>query len=448
MSDYSVVIVGGSAAGLAAAITSRRQYPDKKVLVIRKEAKVLVPCGIPYIFGTVGSTDKNLIPDAVLEKNGVDLLIDDVMSIDREASAVKTAGGKNIPYDRLVLATGSSASRPPIPGADAEGVYFIEKNVDYLDKLQAQLANVKNLVLIGGGYIGVEVGDECKKSGVEKVTIVEMLSHCLMLAYDEDVASGVDSYLAERGLNLRTDTKVSAIKTENGKAIGVELDGGEVIDAEMVILSVGAFAEVSLAKEAGLELGPMKSVEVDRFMRTSDPKIFACGDCAEKRSFFGGRPCNIKLASIACSEGRIAAANLFGTRRENFGSIGVYGTAIGERAYLAAGLTETCARDQGYEVVVGVAEAPDRHPGGMPGMHPLKLKLVFEKRSGVILGGQIVGGLSSAEMVNTLSMCIQNRMTAEDIATFQPGTHPAMTASPVVHQIFNAAEMAIKNAQT
>jgi len=178
-------------------------------------------------------------------------------------------------------------------------------------------------------------------------------------------------------------------------------------------------------------------------MRTVDEHIFACGDCAEKLSFFGGCPCPLKLASIATAEARIAGANLFGIRRENIGTVGVWSTCIGETAFATAGLTESLADERGYSVVVGLAEAPNRHPGGMPGMTEMRVKLVFEARSGVLLGGQVMGDKAAGELINGISACVQRRMTADDIATFQTGTHPALTASPIAYQFVNAAEAAI-----
>ena len=144
-------------------------------------------------------------------------------------------------------------------------------------------------------------------------------------------------------------------------------------------------------------------------------------------------------------EARIAGANLYGKRRENPGVVGVFSTAIENMALGMAGLSEKLAIENGYEVVVGETEAVNRHPGGMPGAAKTKVKLIFNKKTGEILGGQIRGGDSTGEMVNTISACIQKKMTADDIATFQLGTHPAVTASPIAYQIVNAAELAIKD---
>ena len=159
-----IAIVGGSAAGLTAAITARRHCPDKKVLLVRKEKQVLIPCGIPYIFGTVGSPQKNLIGDAVLEKNNVELLLAEATNIDREGRVLHTTEG-DVGYERLILATGSRPVIPPIPGLDLDGVYGVVKDVEYLSGLQQRLETAKDVVIIGGGFIGIEFADEVNKAG-------------------------------------------------------------------------------------------------------------------------------------------------------------------------------------------------------------------------------------------------------------------------------------------
>ena len=442
MTHKDVVVIGGSAAGITAAITASRHYPEKKRLVIRQEEQVLIPCGIPYIFGTVGSPEKNLIPDEVLAKNGIELLIDEVTEVDREKGEVKTAGGETIAYDRLIMATGSLPAMPPVPGFQLSNVFPVLKDVAQLRKMQQVLKDVSDLVIIGGGFIGVEFADECNKALQASVSIVEMLPRCLMLAYDEEFCAQAEQLLSERGITLITDAKVARIMGED-RVEGVELADGRALPAQAVILGIGATANVNVAKNAGLPIGPTGGIAVDRTMRTSDPRVFACGDCAEKFSFFGGRPSPLKLASIATAEARVAGANLFGIRRENIGTVGVWSTVIGETAFATAGLTESLAARHGYDYVVGTADAINRHPGGMPGARAMKVKLVFERRNGVILGGQVMGDKAAGEVINAISACVQQRMTAEDIAMFQTGTHPALTASPIAYQFVNAAEAAI-----
>jgi len=442
MKQGDIVVIGGSAAGLTAAITARRHYPDRKVLIVRREKQVLIPCGIPYIFGTVGSPQKNLIGDAVLEKNGIELLLAEATDIDREQKVLHTTDGE-VSYERLVLATGSRPVMLPIPGCDLKGVYSIVKDVEYLSGLQQQLEVAKNVVVIGGGFIGIEFADEINKAGDKQVTVIEIAPHCLSLAYDEEFCAEMEKVVTSRGVHIHTSARVERIDGD-GRAERVVLSDGTEVETDVVILGVGAAANVDLAKKAGLRIGLTGSVAVDRTMQTSDKSIFACGDCAEKISFFGGRPSPLKLASIATFEARIVGANLFGIRRENVGTVGVWSTAVGEVALATAGLTEAMARKHGYDVVATTIQGPNRHPGTMPGAANTKAKLVFERHSGVLLGGQVMGDVAAGEIINAISACVQSRMTAEDISTFQVGTHPALTASPIAYHMVNAAEMAIK----
>ena len=437
-----VIVIGGSAAGLTAAITSRRHYPDKSVLVIRKEKEVLIPCGIPYIFGTLGSCNKNLIPDAALEKNSIELLIDEVTNIDTESKTITTKKGEKTKYDRLVIATGSEPLSPPIPGSDKQGVYAIKKDVTHLQKMISELDRSKNVVILGSGFIGVELAEECKKNRDVNITILARSNRCLRSPYDEGFSTEAEKCLIDEGVNILKQETAEAFLGDHSVE-KVKLSSGKEIPADMVILGIGCTANTKLAKMAGLELGPTKGVAVNRYMQTSDPDIYACGDCAEKVSFFDGKPSKLKLASIATTEARIAASNLFQTRRMNSGVIGVYSTMLNDHAFSGAGLTEHQARSQGYDVIVGEANSPNRHPGGMKGMAPLKVKLVFEAGTQVLLGGQASGAKSAGELINAISACIMHRMTADDIAQFQTGTHPGLTASPIAYQLVNAAEMAI-----
>ena len=445
MTKADIVVLGGSAAGITAAITARRHHPDKKILLVRMEKQVSIPCGIPYVFGTLGSPEKNLIPDAVLETNRIDLLIAEATKIAPERHVLVTSDG-DVKYERLILATGSLPTQPPIPGVDLDGVFPILKDVEHLRLLQERLAQAKDIVIIGGGFIGIEFADEINKIDSKNVTVLELAPYCLSLSYDPEFCTEMEDMLRSRGITVRTSATVQRI-TGNGHVSSVQLKDGSSVPADLVILGIGARANVELAKEAGLRLGLTGGVAVVRTMQTSDAAIFACGDCAEKISFFGGGPSLLKLASIAQLEARIAGANVFGLRRESDGTLGVWSTAVGDLAMGTAGLTESMAKDRGYQVVCGAVETPDRHPGGMPGAAPMKVKLVFESHSQVLIGGQVRGSVSIGEMINAIAACVQKRMTAEDIAMFQMGTHPALTASPIAYPLVNAAEVAISQMQ-
>jgi len=440
MKKADVVIVGGSAAGIEAAITAQKQYPSKSVIVVRKEEKTLVPCGIPYIMGTLGSADKDVIPTALL--GDAELIVDEVTSIDREAKSVTTAGGETIGYDRLVLATGSRPVVPPIPGADLNNVFTIRKEIDYLEQLQEALKQAKDVVVVGGGFIGAEFADECRKMGLN-VIVVELLEHCLYLNCDEDFCIRIEDKMKEVGVQVNTTCRVKSIFGD--KTVDyVECEKGLRFKADVVILAIGVVPNTELARDAGLEIGEQKGIWVDQYMITSDPNIFAIGDCAEKFCFFTGKPTATRLASVATREARIAGANLFQSRRRrNQGTIGVFGTMIADTAVGVAGLTERAARNLGFDLVIGEAAAVDRHPGSMPGARELRVKLIFDRSSAKLIGGEACGGITAGEIANVMAQAITGEMTWDDMATAQIGTHPALTASPLVYQIVNAAEEAV-----
>jgi pyruvate/2-oxoglutarate dehydrogenase complex dihydrolipoamide dehydrogenase (E3) component len=441
MKQSDIVIIGGSAAGIPAAITCRRHYPDKKVLLIRKEKNVQIPCGIPYIYGTVDSPENNMIPDKIITNNGIELLVDEAKKIDRDNKNILTESGENVVYDKLILATGSLPLNLPIPSLEKENVFMIKKDYVYLENLLNRLDNAKDIVILGGGFIGVEFADECKKRRDANVTIVELLPHCLMLAFEEEFCKEAEKALDERGINVITGVRLDEVLGDK-KVTGVKLSNGQEIRADVLIAAVGVKPNVALAENAGLKVD-RGGIVVDSMMMTSDENIYACGDCTSKKSFFSDEPSGLKLASIASMEARIAGANLFVKKRENMGVVGVFSTVIGQKTFGMAGLNEKTAKDSGFDIVVGQAESPNRHPTRMPGMANMKVKLIFNKKTGELLGGQVRGGHSAGELVNTISACIQKRMTADDIATFQIGTHPAVTASPIAYQLVNAAEVAL-----
>ncbi|OPL15248.1 MAG: pyridine nucleotide-disulfide oxidoreductase [delta proteobacterium MLS_D] len=442
MKKADVVILGGLS-GISAGMSCKRHYPDKKVILVRKEGTVLIPCGIPYIYGTVGGPENNVIPDGLLENVGIELVQGEAVDVDREKKTVIMKGGDTIEYDKLVFATGSVPLVPPIPGVDKKNVYPVKKEFDYLSDVYKAMQDVKDLVIIGGGFIGMEFADECRKGRDINVTVVEAMSHCLQAAMDDEFCELAQEKLQEAGVNILVNETVEAILGD-GEVTGVKLANGSEIKADMVILGIGAVPNTELANRAGLELGFRNTIRVDRYMRTyTDPNVFACGDCAEKASFFDGKPSGVMLASIATSEARIAGANLYSPTHHNSGVISVFSTVINGMAFGVAGLTERCSEQIGAKIIITTAEAPDTHPGGMPNSCLTKAKLIFSKDTGVILGGSICGGKSVGEMINVVSACIMHKMTADDIVKFQMGTHPALTSSPIMYPIVNAACKAV-----
>ena len=440
-----VVVIGGSAAGLTAAISVRSFYPDRSVTVIRKGENILVPCGIPYVFGSLDSVDENYLPEKPYAALEVGKVVDAAVEVDVEAHTVKTAGGETVEYGKLLLTTGSKPARIPLEGQDLEGVYYVEKDAEALKRLREKVVASQKIVIVGGGFIGVEFADDIIKMGRKEVHVVEMLPHCLALAFDEEYCEAAEAQLSQQGVQVHTGARVKRIVGE-GSVKGVEIEGAGTIDADMVIVAIGARPESELAKNAGIQVDAKGSIVVDGLMRTSAPDVFAAGDCAQKRCFFTGRLIPGLLASIACMEARTAALAMYdpGSSSVNHGAILAFSTKVGDVAFGCAGMVEARAKREGFDCIVGTAESVDRHPGGLPGAHKVTSKLIFSRNSRVILGGEVMGGPGAGEMVNVIAGAIQSKLRMEELVTMQLATHPLLTSSPIAYTLLPAAANALK----
>lgn len=447
MTHKDVIIIGGSAAGLAVANAGKTSYPEKSFLLLRNEEKVMVPCGIPYIFGSLNSSNQNVMPaDAMYDKLGIEYRTAHVNSINRQKKTIVLENGEEVGYEKLVLATGSTPKVPSwLKGADMENIYTIPKNKVYLDEMKDKLENAQKVVTIGAGFIGVEMSDELQKAGKD-VTLVEKLPNILGVAFDEEIATKAEDILKEQGIHIHAGKGVKEITGANGKADSVILEDGQKLEADAIILAMGYDPNSKLAADAGLNLEMNHTISVDEYMRTSDPDIIAVGDCAEKRHFVTRKLTGIMLASTACAEGRIAGMNLFklSVVKTFSGTISIYSTAIEDYALGTAGITEREAKAEGFDIITGYFEGMDRHPGKLPGMHNQAVKLIVAHESGVIIGAEAIGGNSVGELTNLLGFIIQSRTTIQTLITSQIGTHPMLTGSPAAYPLMKAAEMAYK----
>lgn len=442
MKTTDVLIIGGSAAGMVAALTGKSSWPKKNFILVKKQKEVMVPCGIPYIFGTLDCSDQNIMPvDTMLSKAGIESVIGEVTKINKDEKTVDMAGGEKIQYDKLVIATGSIPLKPNwLKGGDRKNVYVIPKEKVYLDEMKVNLEKAKNVVVIGAGFIGVEFSDELTKRGY-KVTLVEKLPDILMLAFDKELSKKIEEILRARGVNIITGNGIKEIAGRE-KVESVILENGEIIEADAVILTVGYKPNVELARKADIYVDESGFIAVDEYMRTHVKDIFAVGDCAQKRDFVTRARVSTMLASTACAEARIAGMNLFNLNvvKTFSGTIAIYSTAVGNTGFGTAGITEARAKEEGIDSITGTFEGVDRHPGNLPDAHKQLVKLIAARQSGVIIGGEVIGGLSAGELTNVLGLIIQNRMTVNSLLTSQIGTHPCLTASPAGYPLIKAAE--------
>jgi NADPH-dependent 2,4-dienoyl-CoA reductase/sulfur reductase-like enzyme len=446
MKKTDVLVIGGSAAGLVSALTVKSNNPEKSVMVIRKEEKVMIPCGIPYIFGTIGTSEKNILPDAGLHKLGVDIKVDEVTSVDTDKKIAQTASGEEITYEKLILATGSMPTMPKwLKGTEFNNVFTIPKSKIYLDDFYKAIENMKKIVIVGAGFIGVELADELNKKGFE-VTIIEIQPRILGLAFDEEFAAHASDKLSTRGVNIKTSVGIKEILGKDNKVTGALLDNGSTIEADAVVLSLGYKPNTNLAGEMGVELNELGFIKTDQYKRTSESDIFAVGDCSEKRDFLTGILSQTMLASTACAEARVAGLNIFSlsTISTFRGTIGIYSTSIGDAAYGVAGLNEVSAKKEGFDVVCGSFTGMDTHPGCLEHSQKQTVKLIVAKNNGMILGGEALGGRSVGELTNVIGLAIQNNMTINDLLVAQIGTQPMLTASPAGYPLIKAAEIVAK----
>ncbi|MFH1879003.1 MAG: FAD-dependent oxidoreductase [Candidatus Omnitrophota bacterium] len=438
-----VLIVGGGPSGIVCAATVKRYYPDKDILVMKNVANGCIPCGIPYMFWSLKNPDDNKLGLDALKKNNIEVVIDEAVKINRGLKKVTAKSGEEYEYEKLVLASGSVPIKPAISGIEKEGVYPIYKDMDYLRGTVAEFKKAKNVLVLGGGFIGVEFADEISKINGINVCIAEVFPHLLANSFDDEFSLLVEEKLKSRGVTVLTNTKVIEFLGKE-KVEGVLFENGKKLKADSVILGVGARPDTTLATEAGLDLGRGKGIWVDEYMRTADPDIFAVGDCAGKRDFYTRKDIPVMLASTATAEARIAGANLYQLKvvRENKGTIAIYSTYVDGLVLGSAGLTEISAKKEGFEIISGNTESIDKHPGSLPGANKIRVKLIFSKQSGILMGGQAAGGISAGEVINIIGMAIQQRVSVTELETLQMATHPYLTSAPTMYPVVLAAQNA------
>ena len=420
-----VVIIGGVAGGASCAARLRRQDEHAEIVLLeRGEYISYANCGLPYHVSDVIPSKRALLlqsPDVMRARFNIDVRVNnEAVAIDRARKTVRVRRGDGggpyeESYDTLVIATGSSPVRPPIPGIDSPRVMTLW-TVDDAERMRA-LALSKNLsaaAVVGGGFIGLEMAENLRLAGLE-VTLVEALQQ-VMPPLDVEMALPLHAHLRQNGVKLRLGDGVEAFE-ETGNGVNVKLKSGKTVAAEMVVLAIGVRPNGALAKEAGLELNARGGVIVDEFLRTSDPSIYAVGDVIEVNEPVLGGKTMIPLAGPANRQGRIAADNISGGEETYSGTQGtsvakVFGltaasTGVNEKTLAARGMAS--GRDYGRVIIV-----QNHHAAYYPGAEPMVLKLLFAKDGSRILGAQIVGaeGVDKRIDVIATAMCLGAPVTA------------------------------------
>jgi len=442
--NVNVIVIGGGPAGIITALTAKSVYPEKSVCVIKDIGDGVIPCAIPYMMHTLKDPNQNTMGNMPLEKAGIDIIVGKVVSFDPEAHSVTLESGQVLNYERLVLATGTEAVLPPIPGIEREGVFTICKSLSAMTELRQKVHKAKHVVIIGGGFIGAEFADELSHDSRTAVHVVEIMPKILVTAFDDEFCDEVARVLGSKGIHTHCGNRVLSIDGKS-QVESVTLENGKNIQTDMVLVSIGATPASDLAQKAGLRIVENGSIWVDEYMRTDAEDVFAVGDCAVKRDFFTRKAAPVWLASTATAEARNAGTNIYGIRvlHQIQGTIAAFSTQIGGVSFASAGMTCRACQKEGFRYVTATAVAPDRHPGILPGASELKVKLVFADRSGIILGGQVSGGPSAGELINMIALAIQKKVTVRELDMLQIATHPLLTSAPTVHPLINAAHKAL-----
>jgi NADPH-dependent 2,4-dienoyl-CoA reductase/sulfur reductase-like enzyme/rhodanese-related sulfurtransferase len=426
-----VVIIGGVAAGPKVGSRVHRICPEADVTLIEKgEFLSYAGCGLPYYVSGVVKEQKELMstPIGVVRdpvffrkvKNVNVLNRTEAIGVDRQRKEVtvvrRTEGGarveQKIPYDKLVLATGSRPIIPPLEGVTLQNVFTLQ-NVEDAEAVRTALAEgrAKDVVIVGGGLIGLEMTEALVEKGC-RVTILEKLPQILPIM-DRELAEQVTRYLETRGVKVKTSTTMTALKGDG--RVEVVVTGEGEIPCDFVIMSVGVRPNAGLARAAGLDIGPTGGIKVNEMMRTSDPDIFAAGDCVEMTNLVTGKPCFIPLGSTANKQGRVAANNICGFKDRFPGVLGstvckLFAFNIGR-----TGLGEEEARREGFDVATVLSPAPDKAHYYFDAK-PVMLKLVIDRKTRRLLGAQAVGPGVVDKRIDVAATAITARMTVDDIA--------------------------------
>ncbi len=447
-----LVVIGGCAAGMSAASKARRLNPDLEIVVYEKTGFVsYASCGLPYyVSGLIEDHNKLVVrTPAQFAKQGVEVhLHHEVTEIDTEnrrvrvTNLLKDGGGSRYEsYDKLLVATGGRpAMLPDFSLGNLGGVFVlraVEDGVAIRDFIQRE--KPKHALIIGAGYIGVEIAESFHELGLETTVIGRPPQ--VLKRFDSDMAQLVQDELESKGIRLSLGDEVKALEGDAQGRVRRVISSKGAFEADLVLLAMGVRPNAALAKTAGVALGETGAIATDSQMRTNLSGVFAAGDCAEAYHRVTGRGTYIPLATTANKQGRVAGTNLGGGHAQFEGIVGTAITKVLDVYAALTGLAEKEARELGYAVQSTTIQAGSRahyYPGGRP-MH---VKLVVEEGSGRLLGGQIVGDEGAGPRINVLATALHKGMTVEELSRLDLAYVPPI--APVWDPLLVAANVALK----
>lgn len=430
-----VIIIGGVAGGATTAARIRRVDESAEIILLEKGKYIsYANCGLPYYIGGVIEEREKLFvqtPEAFSTRFRVDVRTEnEVIFIDRKRKTVTVRQSSEDTYeesyDKLLISTGASPVRPPLPGIDLSGIFTL-RNVADTDKIKAYIDShaPRQAVVVGAGFIGLEMAENLHTQGA-KVSIVEM-GNQVMAPIDFSMASLVHQHLMDKGVNLYLEQAVASFERD-GKGLKVTFKNGQSIAADIVILSIGVRPETNLARAAGLTIGPAGGIAVNDYLQTSDESIYAIGDAIEYRHPITGKPWLNYLAGPANRQGRIAADNILGAKIAYEGSIGTSIAKVFDMTVASTGLPGKRLRVEGIDYMSSTIH-PSSHAGYYPDAMPMSIKITFDKQTGRLYGGQIVGYDGVDKRIDELALVIKHEGTIYDLMKVEQAYAPPFSSA-------------------
>jgi NADPH-dependent 2,4-dienoyl-CoA reductase/sulfur reductase-like enzyme/rhodanese-related sulfurtransferase len=445
MMKKRLLVIGGVAAGPKAAAKARRCDPEMEIIVYQEEAEIsYAGCGLPYYISGVVKERSELLSRTAGQFAMDGIRIQKHRRIEEIDIAKRTLSGRNLEsgeiftdrFDRLVLATGAQPIRPKIEGLDLKNVFYLRSIFD-ADSIVEHIRSedIRNVVIAGGGYIGLEMAESLLQLG-KKVTIIELAPQILTL-FDEDFAGILRQYLEKKGVKIFTSEGIKALKGKDGAVTHVQTHSHE-IEADAVLISLGIRPQIELAKQAGLKIGETGAIWVNERMETSVEGIYAAGDCAETIHLVTRNRTWIPLGSTANKQGRVVGANVCGGNAIFPGVMGTVVFKTFDFNVAKTGLSMKEAEKEAFHPIQAIVRGFDR-AHYYPGRKESTLKVVAEKETGRILGGQAIGEGPSDKFIDILAMALHAKMSCQELASVDLAYAPPF--SPVLSPVIVAANV-------
>ena len=409
-----ILIIGGGPAGIIAGHSAKAVNPKLKIALIKKDKGITIRCSEPYVLGGVVKLKNIIAADQMITGAGINLIIDEAIKINPKEKIVKTRKNKQFKYDKLILAAGATPFVPPISGVNLKNVFTLRNSKD-VKEIQKSLKKARNIVIIGGGAIGITLASVLKNKK-RNISIIELSPNLVFSAYDKEISKKVETVLKKAGIKILTNAKVKEIIGDKSVK-AVVIASNKKIPADLVLLAVGA-------------------------------RSYAIGDCVQATDLITNKTTPSQLATTAVFQGKVAGINAAGGKAEYPGVVNpavslFEGVAVGR-----VGLTEKQAKANNFKILTGNAKSFNRYTCHS-GAKPLEIKLVFDQKTKRILGAQIFGGEEGvSQRINLLSLAIQKKLTAVDLAKLNYCAHPELTPLPFAEPIVMAAEDALRKVKS